>query len=84
LLGQLAESEASRIVTLGQEAASVLAAISGADEIVLRPDAGYGGPRAIIIDGARREWIPLTYPGNRTPAWAERHRVWMATGSDGG
>ena len=77
LVGQLAESRAPRIVTLGQEAADVFSRITDAESVALRPDAGYGKPRSVIVAGAQWEWIPLTHPGNRTPAWARRHAVWM-------
>lgn len=31
-----------------------------------------------MLGGSRREWIPLTHPGNRTPARVARHAVWLA------
>jgi len=78
LLAQLGGSQAPRIVSLGQEAADVLAAITGAERSVLSTGVEYGRPRAVVLDGSRREWIPLTHPGNRTPAWVARHAVWAA------
>ena len=77
LAGQLTESAADRVVTLGQEAADVLARLLGADPITLRADDSYGLPRSVLVDGRAVEWIPLTHPGNRTPAWQARHEVWM-------
>lgn len=76
LLAQLGGSQAPRVVTLGQEAADVLAAISGTERFVLATGGGYGRPRTVVLGGSRREWIPLTHPGNRTPAWTARHAAW--------
>ncbi|MCX6463451.1 MAG: hypothetical protein NTW05_07645 [Pseudonocardiales bacterium] len=77
LLGQLTESRTAPIVTLGREAAYVLAGVCGADRVRLRADTGYGQPRAITVAGVRRDWIPLTHPGNHTPAWTDRHAAWV-------
>lgn len=84
LLGQLGGSQAPRIVTLGQEAADVLAAITGAEPFVLTTGGEYGRSRSVVFGGSRREWIPLTHPGNRTPAWAARHAEWVAGQGMGG
>lgn len=75
---QIAESGASRIVTLGQEAADVLAGCFAVARVLLRPDAGYGVPRPLARAGRATDWIPLTHPGNRTPVWTGRHRRWAA------
>jgi hypothetical protein len=63
-------------VTLGQEAADVLAAIAGAPRLRLTRDRSYGEPHDVRVCGRRIEWIPLTHPGNRTPTWADRHDEW--------
>jgi len=76
LRDQLAGSGASRIVTLGQEADDVLARITGADRVRLDRGPGYGMPVRIELGGSRREWLPLTHPGNRHQAWAVRHAEW--------
>lgn len=78
LLDQLTGSSAPRIVTLGQEAADVLAAITGMDRVRLDRGPGYGRTVPIELGGSRREWLPLTHPGNRHSAWAQRHAEWMA------
>ena len=79
LVEQLGGSQARRIVTLGQEAADVLAAISGKNRVVLTTDTGYGLPRSIELGGSRLEWFPLTHPSNRTPAWVTRTNSGLPT-----
>ena len=76
LVDQLVSADCSRVVTLGQEAADVLAAIAGVERVLLRPDPDYGRPRPVVVAGRGWEWIPLTHPGNRTPAWKARHGQW--------
>ncbi|WP_433287704.1 hypothetical protein ACQPZQ_34020 [Pseudonocardia sp. CA-142604] len=73
---QIVDSGAPRIVTLGQEAADVLAALSGAQRLRLTRGGSYGEPQGVRLGGRRIEWIPLTHPGNRTPAWVVRHEEW--------
>jgi hypothetical protein len=75
---QLQESGTDHIVTLGQEAADVFAAVSGAPPVHLRPDATYGLPRTAVIDGRRLTWLALTHPGNRILIWRTRHTQWSA------
>lgn len=60
LVGQLAESGAPRIVTLGQEAADVFSRITDAESVALRPDAGYGKPRSVIVAGRAENGV-LTF-----------------------
>lgn len=77
LLDQLAEAAAPVVVTLGQEAADVFAVLSGVDPVVLNTGPDYGRSYTVTVDGHQMDWIPLTHPGNRTPAWRDRHRQWM-------
>lgn len=77
LLAQLAEAGAPAIVTLGQEAADVFAALTDTPPLVLNTGPAYGHPATVRADGRQLEWIALTHPGNRTPAWADRHRRWV-------
>lgn len=77
LTRQFAEARAPRVVTLGQEAADVLTGLAGVERVVLRADASYGTPRSVTVGGTKLEWLPLTHPGNRTPAWREQHKQWM-------
>lgn len=76
---QIKDAGSARIVTLGQEAADVLAAVAEVGPVELRADEAYGAPLAVIVGDARLEWLPLTHPGNRTPAWRVRHQQWAAT-----
>jgi uracil-DNA glycosylase len=78
LLEQLHESMADQVVTLGQEAADAFAKIVGADPVELRPDGTYGTPRSVSIADRRIDWVPLTHPGNRNPAWRTRHARWAS------
>lgn len=82
LQDQFHESGADTVVTFGEEAAAVFAAIVGVKPPTLRPDTNYGQPRPARINGRRIDWIPLTHPGNRTPAWRSRHAEWAANASD--
>lgn len=79
LLEEIAESGAPRVVTLGQEAADVLARISGAEAVRLRPDDAYAFPRRVSIGRRSIEWLPLACPENSTAQWRRRHDEW-ATG----
>ena len=78
LLAQVAESAASTIVTLGQEAADVLTALTEQSRLVLDTGPRYGRRRSVCIGARHVDWLALTHPGNRTAAWATRHRQWMA------
>ena len=73
---QIVNSGAPRVVTLGQEAADVLAALTGAQRLRLTRGESYGEPHGARIGGRHIEWIPLTHPGNRTSTWAVRHGEW--------
>jgi hypothetical protein len=77
LRAQIADAAAPTIVTLGQEAADVLAGIAGLDSVVLLPTAGYGRARPINVGGRRMEWMPLVHPGNRSNQWRHRHQQWI-------
>lgn len=78
LLAQVAESAASTIVTLGQEAADVLTALTEQPRLVLDTSPRYGRRCSIRIGARHVDWLALTHPGNRTAAWATRHRQWTA------
>ncbi|GAB2966459.1 hypothetical protein LWP59_22060 [Amycolatopsis acidiphila] len=76
LIGQLVDSAAPLVVTLGQEAADVLAALVSADRVLLSPDAGYGRTLPVTVAGRRKEWLPLVHPGDRGGRWRRAHREW--------
>ncbi|MGI5132978.1 hypothetical protein ACQEVB_39695 [Pseudonocardia sp. CA-107938] len=77
LRGQLAEAAADRVITLGQEAADVFAALAAVEPVTLRPDDAYGAARTVRLGGKAVDWIPLTHPGNHHSVWRERHTIWM-------
>jgi hypothetical protein len=76
LRAQIAEAAAPTMVTLGQEAADVVAAIAGADRVGLAPGEDYGRARTITVAGWRMQWIPLVHPGNRSALWRRQHQSW--------
>lgn len=77
LLAQLADSAAATVVTLGQEAADVLAALTGHHRVVLNTGPDYGRHHVLRIGARATGWLALTHPGNRGAAWAVRHLRWM-------
>ncbi len=81
---QLLEADAPAVVTLGQEAADVLAVLAGAARVVLAPDESYGREYEITLDGHKLGWIPLTHPGNHGEVWQQCHARWVLNHSAGG
>jgi hypothetical protein len=73
---QIEKAAAPAIVTLGQEAADVLAAIAGSDRVLLAIGESYGRARTIGIAGRRMQWVPLVHPGNRSDNWRRQHQLW--------
>jgi uracil-DNA glycosylase len=73
---EIAESGAPRIVTLGQEAADVLAQLCGAESVRLLPDESYGAPRGVTLARRSLEWLPLTHPAYSNAQWRQRHDQW--------
>jgi hypothetical protein len=51
----------------------------GERELAHHPDHTYGHHHSVIIANRRIDWLPLTHPGNRTPAWRARHTRWTTT-----
>jgi hypothetical protein len=76
---QFAEAQAPTVVTLGQEAADVLAGIARADEVVLTAGDGYGSARSVHVGGVEMRWLPLVHPGNSHEAWRRAHQKWVRT-----
>ncbi|MFD1045240.1 uracil-DNA glycosylase family protein [Kibdelosporangium lantanae] len=84
LRARIAEAAAPVMVTLGQEAADVLAELAGVDRVLLTPGADYGRARTVVVAGLRTQWIPLVHPGNRSARWRHRHQQWVrAVGTAG-
>jgi hypothetical protein len=73
LRNQLHRSGARRVATLGQRAADAFASIFATERVLLRLDHTDGHRRSVLIANRRIDWLPLTHPGNRTPAWRTRH-----------
>jgi hypothetical protein len=76
LVRQLVDSAAPVIVTLGQEAADVLATLVSTDRIPLTADESYGRTIPVSVEGHRKDWLPLVRPGNRGERWRRTHRRW--------
>jgi hypothetical protein len=80
LARQVLAADPDVVVTLGNAAARVIAALgSRPGQSVLRPDS-YGEDRHVMLGGRSFCWIALVHPA--TPReWADRHRAWIATTS---
>jgi uracil-DNA glycosylase len=76
---QIIQAAAPTIVTLGQEAADVLAGIAGTDRVPLALGSDYGRARALTVAGHQLRWVPLVHPGNRSNAWRRQHQRWAHT-----
>ncbi|WP_159081700.1 hypothetical protein [Nocardioides sediminis] len=78
--GQIAAARPQLLVSLGNAASRVVAALSESDKSgKLEPD-DYGRPRPVSISGTDVIWIALVHPA--TPAvWQERHRQWLVEGA---
>jgi hypothetical protein len=77
-------SGAPTIVTLGQEAADVLAAIAYADRMRLTINADYGRAWAITVNSRQMRWLPLIHPGNRSQSWKPCTSGWTQAMAAGG
>lgn len=86
LLSDIAASETSVVVTLGEEARRVLADIAdhaeGPPTVALESRTGqtdaYGEPGQIRVAGRSAAWFAVTHPGNRSQAWRELHDLWIS------
>lgn len=76
LARQLRFARAELVVTLGEEAADVFAAVTGAERVVLRRDDEYGRERRVPSGFGVGAWIALKHPGLREPRWKARHDEW--------
>lgn len=76
---QLSRSGADVVVTLGEEAADVFAAIADIERVVLQRDETYGRERRLPPGRNVRAWIPLKHPGMRASQWKARHDDWKAS-----
>lgn len=78
LAGQLRMSQAELVVSLGEEAAEVFAAVTGADRAPMRRDDAYGQERCVPPGCGVGGWVALKHPGLREPRWKARHDEWKA------
>lgn len=76
ILEELRRSDADTVVTLGQEAADVFAAVAGASRLKLRPTESYGQARTVRLGRGALSWFPLVHPGQRMPQWQSAHDAW--------
>lgn len=82
LRAELAEAAPSVIVTLGNAALRIVAALVTAHDghVPRRLTAdGYGTPSTVRYDGRLIEWLPLVHPrnGERHRDWRETHARWL-------
>lgn len=75
---QLHRCGAETVVTLGEEAADVFAAVADVERVVLQRDETYGRERRLPTGRGVGAWIPLKHPGLREPRWKARHEDWKA------
>ena len=91
LRNDLVESKSPLVVTLGEEARSVLAAIadtaSGPTTVALTrggaAERSYGRRGEVVVDGWRMGWLALKHPGNSDPYWTRLHDEWIARAATG-
>lgn len=89
LRAELIEASAPTVVTLGEEARRVLAAIADettgppaealtSQRFATDPDL-YGAPGTVHIEGWQARWMALAHPGQRSPTWRHLHDRWAAS-----
>ncbi len=79
LRNELKESQAPLLITLGNEALAVAAALlSAALPPKLTAGNNYGKRLPAELDGHEFEVLPLVHPGQRGQAWRATHDLWMA------
>jgi hypothetical protein len=81
IAGELEQSGASLLVTLGNAALRVLADLLGLSAIQkLTPDQSvYGRPVRAQFGGRDVVWYPVCHPGQRKPEYRSAHAAWKAT-----
>lgn len=79
LRAELVESRSPVLITLGNEALAVTAALVQAElPRALRADATYGLRVSGNLDGRPVDVIPLVHPGQRSARWRGAHASWSA------
>ncbi len=78
LQAELRKSQAPLLITLGNEALAVAAALLDGDlPSRLQPDDSYGTRHQARLRSAVLEVLPLVHPGQRSAAWLEAHDRWL-------
>ncbi|MEA2495959.1 MAG: hypothetical protein QOJ29_3870 [Thermoleophilaceae bacterium] len=79
LRAEIAQSRAPLVITLGNEALAVAAAVLRADlPEFLSHDSSYGLRHPVHIDGRSIEVLALVHPGQRAAVWTGAHDRWRA------
>jgi len=79
LRDEIRESEATTIVTLGNEALRVAGDLLTDHQLPLRLSLDhYGEPHQARLDGVQLAVLPLVHPGQRSEQWRGAHRSWIA------
>lgn len=74
---ELRESRTPLLITLGNEALAVAAALVDGDlPATLRPDESYGKRVAAHLGEMKIEVLPLVHPGQRSATWLQVHDRW--------
>jgi hypothetical protein len=77
LVGELLESGAPLVITLGNEALAVAARLLGGElPARLTADDGYGRRHPAEVRGRPVEVLPLVHPGQRSAGWTRAHDAW--------
>ncbi len=78
LTAELTESGTPLLITLGNEALAVAAALLQEDlPSKLRQDGHYGSRLSVRVAGRALEVLPLVHPGQRSDAWQAAHQRWL-------
>ncbi|SMO58431.1 hypothetical protein SAMN06273567_102375 [Geodermatophilus aquaeductus] len=79
LVDELIESRSPLLVTLGDEALAVAAALltGGLPRRLTRT--GYGSRHRVDLGGRTLDVLPLVHPGQRSQLWARTHDDWIAS-----
>lgn len=81
---ELLDSKASLVITLGNEALAVAAALVEGDlPRALSPGATYGATSTTRIEGRTIQVLPLVHPGQRAAVWRAAHDRWRESRAEG-
>lgn len=80
LMRQLEAARPRLVLTLGNAAARVLAALAGSDQPGQLRAGKYGTAQDVLLGKHNVRWLAMVHPAT-PPKWQDRHREWL---SDGG